>query len=211
MIGDMKRLYELASVEAEQFRARLVALETARREELSQLRARLAAVEAERDGLVVRVAELGPRWVCTCGDGREPRRCFEHPEKYWSRVETSVEELLEERDAARAEVERLKVENMCDACAGTGKPASGKPCMCGGTGKMSCAALLLRKTLVDVTPERIAEAISMAARFGGFPSDLMTAHLHNLARGNLLPGGPSERELRAWLADVIREAMGRGT
>lgn len=38
--------------------------------------------------------------------------------------------------------------NMCDACAGTGKPISGKPCMCGGTGRMSDAAVYLREQLV---------------------------------------------------------------
>lgn len=45
-----------------------------------------------------------------------------------------------------AELER---ENMCDACAGTGKPASGEPCMCGGSGKMSDAARYLRERLAD--------------------------------------------------------------
>ena len=48
----------------------------------------------------------------------------------------------------RAEVARLRAEDQCDACAGTGKPISGLPCMCRGTGKMSVAALHLRERLV---------------------------------------------------------------
>lgn len=44
-------------------------------------------------------------------------------------------------------------DNVCDACTGTGKPISGKPCMCGGTGKMSDAAVHLRKMLVEAEVE----------------------------------------------------------
>lgn len=52
------------------------------------------------------------------------------------------------------EQERAKVaENMCDACAGTGTPNSGLPCMCGGTGKMSDAARYLREQLVSKEAE----------------------------------------------------------
>jgi hypothetical protein len=36
-------------------------------------------------------------------------------------------------------------ENMCDCCAGTGKPVSGLPCACNGTGKMSVAAEYFRE------------------------------------------------------------------
>lgn len=43
--------------------------------------------------------------------------------------------------------------NMCDACAGTGKPVSGLECMCGGTGRMSDAANYLRERLVTVSAE----------------------------------------------------------
>lgn len=39
-------------------------------------------------------------------------------------------------------------DNICDACAGTGTPASGGICMCGGSGKMSDAARYLREKLV---------------------------------------------------------------
>jgi len=36
-------------------------------------------------------------------------------------------------------VEAARRENTCDACAGTGKPVSGLPCICGGSGKASDA------------------------------------------------------------------------
>lgn len=45
-------------------------------------------------------------------------------------------------------IERLKLENMCDVCAGTGATLHGGPCMCGGTGKMSDAARNLREDLI---------------------------------------------------------------
>ncbi len=66
----------------------------------------------------------------------------------------------EERDEARAE-------NECDACGGTGKPASGKPCMCLGTGKMSIAALTLRHELVEARAER-DEAMTVLAKPYGY-------------------------------------------
>jgi hypothetical protein len=46
--------------------------------------------------------------------------------------------------------------DQCDACGGTGKPLSGKPCMCQGTGRMSVAAIYLRERLVEVEAERDA-------------------------------------------------------
>jgi hypothetical protein len=47
-------------------------------------------------------------------------------------------------------------ENICDACAGTGKPVSGLPCMCGGTGKASRAVMHLRERLIEAEFERDA-------------------------------------------------------
>jgi hypothetical protein len=46
------------------------------------------------------------------------------------------------------EIAGLKAENVCDACVGSGSPVSGLPCMCGGTGKMSRAAVNLREQLI---------------------------------------------------------------
>ena len=62
---------------------------------------------------------------------------------------------IKELPRLRAEIERLTRENICDACAGTGTPISCKPCMCGGTGRMSDAAIYLRKELFALR-ERIA-------------------------------------------------------
>jgi len=53
----------------------------------------------------------------------------------------------------RAEIEAARSENTCDACAGTGKPISGKPCMCGGSGKMSDAAKYLRKEVFRLSAD----------------------------------------------------------
>lgn len=47
--------------------------------------------------------------------------------------------------ALRARLRRAEGENQCDVCVGSGKPLSGGPCMCGGTGKMSVAAVWLRE------------------------------------------------------------------
>ena len=53
----------------------------------------------------------------------------------------------------RKTIEELEADNMCDVCAGTGKPLSNKPCMCGGTGKMSDAARYLRRELTKLQTE----------------------------------------------------------
>ncbi len=45
-------------------------------------------------------------------------------------------------------IKNLKLENMCDVCAGTGATLHGGPCMCGGTGKMTDAARYLREELI---------------------------------------------------------------
>lgn len=50
--------------------------------------------------------------------------------------------------------------NICTACAGTGTPASGLPCMCGGTGKATVAVDYLMQRLYDaerVTPSSTAQ------------------------------------------------------
>jgi hypothetical protein len=51
---------------------------------------------------------------------------------------------MAERDAAREALAKAERDNMCDACAGTGKPESGLHCQCLGSGKMSVAAETLR-------------------------------------------------------------------
>lgn len=54
---------------------------------------------------------------------------------------------MEYVDLLLAEFDRRGRENMCDACGGNGKPVSGLPCMCQGTGLMSRAAEYLRLEL----------------------------------------------------------------
>ena len=40
--------------------------------------------------------------------------------------------------------------DQCDVCCGDGRPISGRPCMCGGSGKMSDTAIYLRERLIEV-------------------------------------------------------------
>lgn len=61
-----------------------------------------------------------------------------------------------------SKVEKL-AEKDCDACAGTGEPISGRPCMCGGTGYARDAVVYLRATLWNhrealVKAEQLIEA-----------------------------------------------------
>lgn len=80
------------------------------------------------------IEALRPERLSTIGEARGFNVGFE----------TCQERNLAEIACLKAENERLTAEDMCDACAGTGKPAPGVPCMCGGTGKMSDAARWLR-------------------------------------------------------------------
>lgn len=52
------------------------------------------------------------------------------------------------------EVDALLLDNICPACAGTGKPESGKLCMCGGSGKASDAVPYLLERLAEFTVDR---------------------------------------------------------
>jgi hypothetical protein len=67
-------------------------------------------------------------------------------------VEDQVQLVAKTLQAARSE-------NMCDACAGEGQPIPGAPCMCGGTGRMSVAALYLREQLYK-TEEKLQQALT---------------------------------------------------
>jgi hypothetical protein len=68
-------------------------------------------------------------------------------------VEESLAELLDE----------FMSENMCDVCAGTGDPGTGRKCMCEGSGKMSDAARYLRRELV------IHQTVCMQGHTSGEP------------------------------------------
>lgn len=67
-----------------------------------------------------------------------------HPTFPWN--DSPIVEVVRATDVAA-----LEAENLCDVCGGTGTPASGKPCACRGTGKMSVAALEFRDQLVALT------------------------------------------------------------
>lgn len=81
----------------------------------------------------------------------------------------SVSVLLASRDDERgarvdleAQLAASEAGNRCDACGGDGKPESGLPCMCNGSGRMSDAALTLRELLA--VSEAKAERLENAAR-----------------------------------------------
>lgn len=57
--------------------------------------------------------------------------------------------LFEELSAAQATIAEMRNENMCDVCAGTGEPVSGKPCICNGTGMASVAFTELRRQNIN--------------------------------------------------------------
>lgn len=71
------------------------------------------------------------------------------------RIADQLEEAADTIMAIQAGCEKAEQENTCDACAGTGKPASNIPCMCKGTGKMSVAALTLREELTAAEAKRV--------------------------------------------------------
>jgi hypothetical protein len=60
--------------------------------------------------------------------------------------------------SAEQKVRSLEAENQCDICAGIGVSESGKPCACGGSGKMSDVAIYLRlKFFNEVKAREVAE------------------------------------------------------
>jgi hypothetical protein len=77
-------------------------------------------------------------------------------------ADTMVGFLEEELKKAQDEVARLRGENTCDACCGNGKPISGLPCMCGGSGKKSDAVDVLREELFT-THKRLDAALAEIA------------------------------------------------
>jgi hypothetical protein len=56
--------------------------------------------------------------------------------------------------------EAVKAAEMCDVCAGTGKPISGKPCICGGEGTSTAERVGLRKRIMQL--EYALEAVALA-------------------------------------------------
>lgn len=103
---------------------------------------------SKQDVEIARLVAENERLTAEVAEYLEINKCLRDSIIEWENREAVVcpEDVSFEEVIARlnAENERLTAEDMCDACAGTGKPASGVPCMCGGTGKMSDAARWLR-------------------------------------------------------------------
>lgn len=71
--------------------------------------------------------------------------------------------ISDERDALRAEVARVR-EPPCSCCIGTGKPISGRPCICGGTGREEDETMGLRRLAheQEAEIERLRRALTNA-------------------------------------------------
>jgi hypothetical protein len=68
------------------------------------------------------------------------REAHDHERVERTRLQLAGEDLQAQLDEAREALAKAERDNMCDACAGTGKPESGLHCQCLGSGKMSVAA-----------------------------------------------------------------------
>lgn len=77
------------------------------------------------------------------------------------RAENDADELR----ALLVDLRAVEAAGWCDACTGTGQPASGEACMCGGTGLASAQVTYLRERLVEVEAERdtLRDALLTAA------------------------------------------------
>jgi hypothetical protein len=76
-----------------------------------------------------------------------------------------------------ARIAQLEAENLCAVCAGTGKPVSGLPCICGGTGKACDEAQHLRERVFDLGARIeklqavLRDFIDMIDKFGEWNDD----------------------------------------
>jgi hypothetical protein len=73
-------------------------------------------------------------------------------------LEKENKALQSRAEQSEQKVRSLEAENQCDICVGTGVSESGKPCACGGSGKMSDVAIYLRlKFFNEVKAREVAE------------------------------------------------------
>jgi hypothetical protein len=63
-----------------------------------------------------------------------------------------------------AAVNELQRDNLCAVCAGTGKPTSGKPCACGGSGKACDEAQGIREMYVKLEQQLAAKDAEITER-----------------------------------------------
>ncbi len=70
----------------------------------------------------------------------------------WALAHEESRCFLERAEKAEVEIEKLKSENMCDVCAGTGTGSNvpARPCICSGTGLASRALLGMREEFLKV-------------------------------------------------------------
>ena len=68
----------------------------------------------------------------------------------WPKLISAAAWALNEIDHLTARVRELEREDICDVCAGRGNPGTGKPCVCGGTGKATRQAAGFRDSINDL-------------------------------------------------------------
>ncbi len=84
-----------------------------------------------------------------------------HPVNDWVGVRGELVKLVNKLDKAHKEIDDLKWANGCTVCLGTGKPISGKPCICGGGGKAADEVFGLRE--VVHAQERLLDKLNTAS------------------------------------------------
>lgn len=102
------------------------------------------ALREERDAAIRQVEEQ--RHPCPCGKDTASikwARCYS-----CRQTETDENERLREEHAAA--IRERQALDLCTGCAGTGKPVSGKPCICGGHGGIG-------NQIIGLTREAFAE------------------------------------------------------
>lgn len=88
-------------------------------------------------------------WVTNAGAFQLPPRAefLESCSRFHAQLASERGELVGCKTIAEleAENERLRCDTWCDVCSGTGKVPSGKPCLCGGTGRCTDALVEMRR------------------------------------------------------------------
>lgn len=73
--------------------------------------------------------------------------------------------------AELADLTAQLAEDECVACAGTGTPVSGLPCMCGGSGRAGRSVTYLLERLVMIEQEADAREAKMAAQLAAMTAE----------------------------------------
>lgn len=81
-------------------------------------------------------------------------RAYPHPSPQVCCVIAYIDDLAARFSASEAALKQAQADGWCDCCCGKGDPGSGRPCICGGTGRASDAVNGFRKLLAQAEAER---------------------------------------------------------